>query len=86
MSTRASTINHRVYIVFLSRDDEERGFSLLIQRAPVHAYPQGIYGVDRRASRVLDEQEVRYRQATPEEISSNVPGRAIRDPAASHLQ
>jgi hypothetical protein len=78
-------INNLVYMVFLSQADEERGFTLLLQRTPVQAYAQGVYGVDRNASRLLDEQEVRYRQATQEEISSNVAGRAVRDPAAHPL-
>lgn len=58
-----------VYIVFLSRTDEERGFTQLIRRTPVHAYAQGLYGVDREASRILDELEIHYRHATQEEIS-----------------
>jgi hypothetical protein len=78
-------MSNLTYIIFLSQADEERGFTLLMQRTPVHAYAQGIYGVDREVSRILDEQEVRYRQATQEEISGNVPGRAVRDPAAAHL-
>lgn len=74
------------YIVFLTRPDEELGFTLLMQRTPVHAYAQGVYGVDRSACSILDEREVRYREATEEEISSTVPGHSVRDPAAAHLQ
>jgi hypothetical protein len=74
------------YIVFLSPADEERGFGLLIRRAPVRAYAHGVYGVDPAATTLLTQEGVGYREATCEEIASNVPGRPVRNPAAAHLQ
>jgi hypothetical protein len=74
-----------VYIVFLSPAEEERGFDLLIRRAPLQAYANGVYGVDRAASSLLIGERVGYREATREEIASNVPGRPVRDPAAAHV-
>jgi hypothetical protein len=73
------------YIVFLGRSDEERGFALLMQRTPVHAYPHGVYGIDPAAAPLLTEAAIGYRQATEEEVSGNVPGRPVRNPAAAHV-
>ncbi len=74
-----------VSIVFLSRSDEERGFMLLMQQTPVHAYANGVYRVDRAVSQLLNEQGIAYREATQEEIASSVPRRAVRDPASARL-
>ena len=68
----ATKVIDLIYVVFLTRTDEERGFALLIQRTPVHAYAEGVYGIARSSCGILDEQEVRYRQATKEEISSSI--------------
>ena len=78
-------MGEQVYIVFASQHDEERGFILLMERMPVHAYQQGIYGVAPEAGGILDEAGVGYRTATSEEIASHVPGRPVRDPAAARL-
>jgi hypothetical protein len=74
------------YIRFLSEADEERGFAELMRRTELHAFPEGVYGVNPEALSVLDDLQIRYRRATGEEVSANVPPRTVRNPVAAPVQ
>ena len=74
------------YIVFPTAQDEERGFNELLRHTRLHAFPGRVYGVRADCLPVLDHVKVEYRLAADEEVPQDVPGREVRDPAASSVQ
>ena len=72
-----------VYIVFLSRADEERGFGFMVKQAPLHAFRGGVYGVRRHAPQLLEAENIGYRFASDEEISAHVTGVRLPFPLTS---
>ena len=61
---------HTVFIKFLSREHQVRGYYLLATRARASSLPDDIYQVPIEALSLLDAERVAYRRASDAEVKA----------------
>jgi hypothetical protein len=72
-----------VFIKFLNRDEQIRGYYKLAMRARVSSLPHDLYQVPIEALKLLDADCIAYRRATDDEVrAAHV---QVRDPSAAVL-
>lgn len=76
-------MNNMVHIRFLSEPDRVRGFYELALKTGISSFRGGVYQVPREALKILQDQQIAYREATAEEVKEAHD--QVRNPAAAVL-